>query len=232
MKPRPLYDRIRHDIQRQIMSGVWPKGHRIPSEHELMAEYGCSRMTVNKAISALAERGLVCRRRRAGSFVTPPQIHRALLGIPEISAEIEGAGRKHRLEILDRQERLADAVECDELHMSRGAVLRIDCLHHADELPFALEERIINLSAAPDARAMDFSKISPGRWLLANVPWTDANHRITAIAADSMQSKRLGLAEGAPCLSVERWTWQAAERITYVRQLYPGNHELTARFAA
>jgi cytochrome c-type biogenesis protein CcmF len=57
-----LHQRIRADIQERILSGAWPPGHRVPAEHELMAEYGCSRMTVNKALSALAAAGLIDRR--------------------------------------------------------------------------------------------------------------------------------------------------------------------------
>lgn len=60
--------RIRGDIERRILSGEWPPGHRILYEHELMAEYGCARMTVNRVLSSLAEAGLIERRRRAGSF--------------------------------------------------------------------------------------------------------------------------------------------------------------------
>ena len=46
-----LYQRILGDIRGRILSGEWPPGHRIPFEHELTEEYGCSRMTVNKALS-------------------------------------------------------------------------------------------------------------------------------------------------------------------------------------
>ncbi len=49
-----LHDRIRRDVEKRILSGEWRPGHRIPYEHELMADYGCARMTVNRAISALA----------------------------------------------------------------------------------------------------------------------------------------------------------------------------------
>ena len=41
-KPQPadkptLYKQIRLDIERRILTGEWPPGHRIPFEHELMA---------------------------------------------------------------------------------------------------------------------------------------------------------------------------------------------------
>ena len=49
--------------RRRILSGEWPPGHRIPFEHELTARYGCSRMTVSKALGELVEAGLIERRR-------------------------------------------------------------------------------------------------------------------------------------------------------------------------
>ena len=33
-----LYKRIRLDIERRILTGEWPPGHRIPFEHEIMAQ--------------------------------------------------------------------------------------------------------------------------------------------------------------------------------------------------
>jgi DNA-binding transcriptional regulator YhcF (GntR family) len=70
-----LNHRIRSDIEGRIRSGEWPPGHRIPFEHELMAQYACSRMTVNKVLAMLADAGMIERRRRAGSFVARPHPH-------------------------------------------------------------------------------------------------------------------------------------------------------------
>ena len=83
-----LYKQIRLDIERQILTGEWPPGHRIPFEHELMVRYGCSRMTVNKALSELAQADLIERRRRAGTFVRRPKFLSAVLQITDIRAEI------------------------------------------------------------------------------------------------------------------------------------------------
>lgn len=233
MKPASLHERIRQDIETRIMSGIWEAGHRIPPEHELMAQYACSRMTVSKAISALADRGLIDRRKRAGSFVAAPTVHRATLNIPDTAAEIEGQGRRHTVEILKRTEREADAADRDLLAMADGGnVLALTCVHRADGEAFALEERLINVAIVPAAREVDFTRESPGRWLLGHVPWTDAKHRITAIAATAEQAEWLDVLAGAPCLSVERWTWRTEGRITYVQQIYPGDYALTARFVA
>ncbi|MEI2559189.1 GntR family transcriptional regulator, partial [Acinetobacter pittii] len=87
--------RIRLDIETRILTGEWPPGHRIPFEHQLMARYRCSRMTVNKALSELAQADLIERRRRAGSFVRRPQHMSAVLKIADIRAEITALGRAY-----------------------------------------------------------------------------------------------------------------------------------------
>lgn len=230
MKPAALHDRIRDDIEGRIMSGAWEAGHRIPRETELMTEYGCSRMTVSKAVDTLVDRGLIARRKRAGSFVTAPTAHRAVLEIPDISAEIAASGRDYGMELLGRIERDATVSDRTLLAIDEGPVLALSCVHLADGHPFALEERLINVTLVQAALEVDFASESPGRWLLGHVPWSDAEHRITAIAASGDIAGRLAVAEGAPCLQVERWTWRTTERITYVIQTYPGDHALAARF--
>jgi GntR family histidine utilization transcriptional repressor len=233
MKPAALHDRIRQDIEARIMSGAWEAGYRLPVEHALMAEYGCSRMTVSKALSALVEQGLLTRNKKAGTFVAAPRLHRAALEIRDIAADIAARGRVHKLGIIARVEREADQRDRELLAVAAGSVLAIDCLHRADGKPFALEERLINLVEVPQARDADFTPDGPGSWLLAHVPWTDARHRITAIAASRPVAERLALPVGGACLRVERWTWRTAARITYARLTYPGErYELTASFLA
>ncbi|KQX19225.1 MULTISPECIES: histidine utilization repressor [unclassified Sphingomonas] len=228
-----IHDRIRGDIEGRIMSGTWEAGHRLPPEHAFMEEYGCSRMTVHKAIDGLVDRGLIERRKRAGSFVAAPKAHRAALEIPDVAGEIRGQGKDYRLGLIARVEREADGRDRELLEIESGPVLSLQCLHRADGKPFALEERLISLAAVPAARAVDFAQESPGAWLLAHVPWTDARHRITAIAATRPIAERLAVPLGSPCLSVERWTWRSDARITYARQVYPGDrHALIASFLA
>ena len=44
-KAETLNQRIRADLESRILSGQWEPGFRIPYEHELMEQYGCSRIT-------------------------------------------------------------------------------------------------------------------------------------------------------------------------------------------
>src|ERR1039458_7080623 len=86
-RPLPRYAAIRCDLEKAILGGRWPPGHKVPSELELVARYGCARMTVNKALSELAVAGLIVRHRRAGTFAATPMIEESILEIHDIEAE-------------------------------------------------------------------------------------------------------------------------------------------------
>ena len=111
-------------------------------------------------------------------------------------------------------------------------VLVLRCLHRGGGRPFALEERLINLDSVPEAEVVDFSATPPNRWLLAHVAWTEAEHRISAVGADVETAKHLGLADGAPCLRLERRTWRDGQGVTWAWQTFPGAaYDLVARFS-
>jgi GntR family transcriptional regulator, histidine utilization repressor len=228
-----LHRRIRADIERRILSGELRPGDRIPFEHELMAHYHCARMTVNKAIASLADAGLIVRRRRAGSFVAQPRIQSVVLEIPDIQAEITARGEEYALKLLARRRRKPTSKRLDEKTLAgKGDLLALRCLHLANGRPFALEDRLISLASVPEALNVDFTTESPGTWLLSHVPWTQAEHRITAINADRETAAALDIEPRTACLALERRTWRASEHITHVRQIFPGTHyDLIARFA-
>jgi len=227
-----LHDQIRAGIESNILSGRWRPGDRIPFEHELMTQFGCARMTVSKAVASLVDAGLIVRRRRAGSFVAQPRMHAAILEIPDIQAEVAVRGEAYGLHLLSRLRRKARPELGDEAVLAGGGdLLAVRCLHLAGGRPFALEDRLISLTAVPEAAAADFSKTPPGTWLLAHVQWTEAEHRISAINADASTATHLSMENGAACLALDRRTWRGEAHITHVRQVFPGvGYDLIARF--
>ena len=231
--PVSLHQRILGDIEQRIFGGQWPPGHRIPSEHELTAQYQCSRMTVNKVLTQLAHAGLIERRRKAGSFVMSTQSRSAVLEIRDIRSEVEALALPYRFEMLDRKKRRSLRADAGLLDMSEpGAVLQLETLHHAGARPFCLEQRLINLALAPAAADEPFDDVAPGRWLVDHVPWTTAEHRIRAASAQAALAPLLKVRRGTACLIVERRTWIAGKAVTFVRLTYPGeSHELIARFS-
>ncbi|WP_269931686.1 histidine utilization repressor [Aminobacter sp. HY435] len=229
-----LYQRILNDIRDRIVSGEWEPGYRIPFEHELTEQYGCSRMTVNKALSQLAKAGLIERRRRSGSFVRRPRSQAAVLEIHDIRIEVEALGLPYRYELIAQSKRRATASDRERLGLGTsapGQIMALQCLHYAGSRPFCLEDRLINLAAVPGAGDERFAEAAPGPWLIDRVPWSAAEHVIRATAAAAEIAADLNLAPGAPCLVIERRTWSAEHPVTHVHFTYPANaHAVVARF--
>ena len=67
---RPIYLQIMERIQKDIVSGVYPPGSRIPSVRELALEAAVNPNTMQKALSELERCGLVYSLRTSGRFIT------------------------------------------------------------------------------------------------------------------------------------------------------------------
>ena len=222
----PLHDQIRRAIAAAILSGQLAFEQRIPSEETLTHTFGASRMTVNRALRALAEAGLIVRRRRAGSFVARRADTTSILDIPDIPLRAASEGRSYRHKILAREIAPADADIARRIGVAPGTpLLRIRCLHVIDDIPNNVEERWINPATAPEVVEADFTAQPPGTWLLRNVPWSGAEHTISAANASPELARQLDIANGDACLVVARRTWNANGFVTFVRLHYPGSRQ-------
>lgn len=227
-----LHQRILDDIETRIISGEWQPGHRIPFEHELTEYYNCSRMTVNKALTQLVRAGLVERRKKSGTFVSQPKAQSAILDIHDIKDEVRSLSLDYTYNLHSITRRLAREEDMERLGLPKPCeILDLTCLHFAGGEPFCLEERLINLSAVPQAAGFNFQDIAPGPFLIAQIPWTTAQHRIQAVTAGAKEKKLLKLNATQACLVIERQTWAQDGAVTSVKLTYPGNrHVLTAQF--
>ncbi|MER5974365.1 FadR/GntR family transcriptional regulator [Streptomyces sp. NPDC002055] len=64
-----LVDQVITELRKQIASGEWPVGSRIPTEPELVEQLGVARNTVREAVRALAHNGLLDIRQGSGTYV-------------------------------------------------------------------------------------------------------------------------------------------------------------------
>jgi GntR family transcriptional regulator of arabinose operon len=65
----PKYRQVYAALRREIQSGQWKRGDRLPSEAELVTKFGASRITVGRAVRELQLAGLVERRAGSGTYV-------------------------------------------------------------------------------------------------------------------------------------------------------------------
>lgn len=209
---------VRDAVRARIHARDWPPGAPIPNEADLAGQLGCARATVNRALRALAEEGLIERRRRAGSRVAEHPVRKATFAIPVIRREIEahGAAYSHLLLALER-DRPPAAVR-ERLGLRGDArLLHVETLHLADGRAHAHEDRWVNLAAVPAIAKADLSAVSANEWLVANVPYTGGDFTFAAESADAGLAAHLGCADGSALLVLERTTWNGDTPITWMR---------------
>ncbi len=227
------HDRILTGLRDRITSGEWQPGFQLPFETQLAESHGVSRMTMNKVLAQLTREGFLVRRKKLGTFVARPMAQAAVMEITDIEAEVAALGLDWRFDLLERSLRppLPEEALSARIEAPGGKVLALRGVHHAGGLPFCHEARIIHPEAAPAALDADFRRIAPGAWLLREIPWSSAEHRIRAVSATPQVARDLGLAPGFACLEVTRRTEIAGQWVTLVTQTYPGDrHQLVAQF--
>ncbi|NVM89576.1 histidine utilization repressor [Variovorax sp. SG517] len=229
-----LYAQVMDHISRKIQDGTWPPGHRLPSEHELVAQFGMARMTVNRALRELVEQGRIVRVAGVGSFVAENKPQSTLLQIANIASEIRQRGHDYRCEMI-AVERLAASTDVAAWLDKRAgdSVFHSVCLHLENGTPVQLEERFVNPQVVPDYLEQDFTAMPPSEYLVRNVPFDQIEHVVDAVLPNAEQAERLAMTPTDPCLLLTRRTWSRNVPVTWVRCLHPGSrYSLGSRFKA
>ena len=97
----PLYQQLADELAAGLQKGDYAVGARIPSEHELAQRYRLGRPTVRQATEVLVRRGLLERRRGAGTFVSTPREAVDLFTLSGTLAAFEGLGLTLRTRLVE-----------------------------------------------------------------------------------------------------------------------------------
>ena len=208
---RPIYRTIADDLRYRITSGELQVGDQIPSETELCASYGVSRMTVRQALGSLQASGYLVRRRGKGTFVASAKAERSasrLLGFEEDTAS---RGLTPGTTVL--QTGWTELDEEAQLLLGRESAeraLSVNRLRTVNGEPIGLNRIILLEPWAEQLKDADFSGslyriVASGRGDEVMV----ADQRIEATAATPDQAALLGISPGAPLLRITRTTHTA-----------------------
>lgn len=223
------YRQIKAEVFRRIRAGQYTPGDLLPGEVELAAEFGCARATVNRAMQELSDDGIIDRKRKGGSRVKLAPLRQVTFEIPIIRAEIEANGATYTYQLISSSVEDAPDWLANQWQASTKA-RHVQCLHFADAKPFQFEDRWINLSAVPQAAEADFLTIGPNEWLVAKVPYTNAEIAFSACAADEKTGGHLAVAPNQPVFRVERTTWLQERPVTFVRLYFAAGYQMIARY--
>ncbi|MEO5940153.1 MAG: GntR family transcriptional regulator, partial [Candidatus Limnocylindrales bacterium] len=199
----PHHRRIAQVLRGRIQA--MQPGDRLPSDAELVAEFGVSRMTARSAMERLATEGLVARQPGRGSFVAAPAAHRRTDRLMTFTSEMTRRGRIPSSRLLARAIRPSTRPEAAWMALAPGEpVLEVRRLRLADGEPIALETALLVTTCAPSVLAADLehgslhAAITAGGQTLRRGTGT-----VEAGAANSEDARLLDIRRGDPLL-IER----------------------------
>ncbi|WP_169569338.1 GntR family transcriptional regulator [Sneathiella limimaris] len=228
-KQAVTHQSIRAIILDRIHKGEWTAGTYIPGEADLAVEFGCSRTTVNRALQQLAEEGLVERRRKRGTRITPMPVAKTTLEIPIIRKEVTARGGTYSHHVLVNEMALPPISVQAQFTISNQKLLHLNTLHLSDNTPFMYEERWVNPAEAPGILEADFKDVSPNEWLVKEVPYSDGDISFSASSASERVAAHLEVPKGAPVFLIERTTRMNDRAITALRMYYPEGFRMTSK---
>jgi GntR family transcriptional regulator len=226
---RPLYQQIKTLITHSLEQGEWKPGEVIPSEMELAARFKVSQGTVRKAIDALAAENLVVRRQGRGTFVATHHEPRAQFRFLRLVPD-EGEAHYPMSRFLDCRRLRAPSEIARLLELKSGdAVVVLRRLMLFGGEPTVLDEIWLQGALFKGLTAERLSEYQGPLYGLFEtefgVRMLHATEKLRAVSADRASAESLGVATGAPLLSVERVSYTYGNRPVEVRRgLYVTSH--------
>ena len=219
------YAAVKQALKDGLAAGLWPAGALMPSEAELVARHGVSRMTVNRALRELQAEGLVERVQGVGTFAA--RLHRvaSTLTLHDLHEEIEARGHTHQAQVQLQRAEKASARLAEQLGLTTGAqVFHTVIVHLENGVPLQLEDRYVNPACSPGYLQADFTRTTPTQVLFDTTALWRAQYSIEAEPATAAEARLLAIAPGSACLVVTRRTFTRDATITLARLVHPGQH--------
>lgn len=231
--PSAPFAKVKQHLKEGLAQGLWPPGAQMPSEADLVAQFGVSRMTVSRALKELQADGLVQRVQGLGTFAAQPVQVASTLTIRDIHEEIESRGHRHDATVhIQRREAAGEALAA-QLGVATGAeVFHTLIVHHENGVPLQCEDRYVSPLASPNYLEHDFTRTTPTHVLFESTQLWRAQYHIEALCPTAQEARLLGVAAVDPCLVVTRRTFTAQRPITIARLVHPGlRYSIQGEFA-
>lgn len=205
--PQPLYAQLRDAIRARILEGALSPGDRLPSESELSAVHGVSRITVRQALGDLQKAGLITRQQGKGAFVAPPHASPTLQRLQGLTEALAADGQSVHSKRLSLRNLRAPAPIARELGLTSGEpVTQLVSLRYLDRTPLS-----VNVSHFPAGLGERIGRIDVSGRDLIDVLEHDlgqsvreARLEIRAEALSTRDARWLKAVAGEPALRVDR----------------------------
>ena len=201
-------------------------GEAIPSERQLSAELGVSRLTLRAALDELAREGYVVRRRGSGTFVSEPKIAQELT-MTSFTEDMRRRGMEPGSRTLGLEVVPAGARLGRFLHVSPSErIVVAKRLRLADRETMAIETLHVRESLVPGLTAADLQEHSFYELLENRYSTTVAGgvQTIEPTVTDAEESEALGVPLHSPAFLFERVSRNSSgDVVEFVRSIYRGD---------
>jgi GntR family transcriptional regulator len=227
---QPLYQQLAALLARRIDDGEFGGGRRLPTEPELMARHGVSRVTVRQAIGLLARNCRVVARRGKGTYVAAPMMSHDLGVLRGFYDALRDQGIEPRTELLE----FAPGAGRADRALPEGLNLpvRLQRRYLLEDRPFALVVAWLPAQAAAigEARAAHLTVYEIVEQFLGERV-ANADVAIRCEAAGRPIAHHLDIAAGSPVLVMERRSISPGGRLLEFMRIHilPERYEFRLR---
>lgn len=224
--PVPLY----HQVERIILDRIAKAGEiglKVPREMDLIKIFNVSRATVKKATDALAAKGLIERRRSAGTRIVKLKVTEDLGRLTSFSEQMRSRGLRASTEILGAEVHQPDDHVARALQLAKGE--KTLCIRRLRGTTKTFPVVLLR-SEIPAAFRIDPHEDFKGSLYdilekKYGIPIEWADQKIWAGKATAAEAKLLGVAPGSTVLGMERVTYTRSDRpLEYVKAVYRPEH--------
>lgn len=212
------YQEIAQTIRHRLESEG--PGHVLPSESDLSAEFGASRVTVRRALELLRDEGVLASRQGFGWYVATAPLQQRLGHLQTIESQLEAGGIRPERQILEFAFVAAPPHIAEQLGCAQ--VLRVKRRNLADGAPFA-----VVTVWCPAELGQHLSRRDVERrpfYELLDVALRGATQTIGAAAATDDDSRLLEIPVGSPVLRCERLTTtEAGQPVLLSEHIFPAH---------